>query len=60
MDYNATTPLDPEVIKAISEALHDAWGNPSSTYTAGEKSQSNLSRCVFRGITGTPGWERLG
>lgn len=39
MDYNATTPLDPEVIKAISQALHDAWGNPSSTYTAGVKSK---------------------
>uniref|UniRef100_A0A3B3RXR8 Selenocysteine lyase n=1 Tax=Paramormyrops kingsleyae TaxID=1676925 RepID=A0A3B3RXR8_9TELE len=32
MDYNATTPLDPEVIMAITEALKDAWGNPSSTY----------------------------
>lgn len=53
MDYNATTPLDPEVIKAISEALHDAWGNPSSTYTAGVKakaiineSRENVARMV--------------
>lgn len=37
MDYNATTPLEPEVIQAISEALQDAWGNPSSSYIAGEK-----------------------
>lgn len=36
MDYNATTPLEPEVIQAISEALQDAWGNPSSNYIAGE------------------------
>lgn len=37
MDYNATTPLEPEVIQSISEALHDAWGNPSSSYIAGEE-----------------------
>ncbi|CAL9695912.1 unnamed protein product [Knipowitschia caucasica] len=53
MDYNATTPLDPEVIKSISEALHEAWGNPSSTYTAGVKakkiineSRENVARMV--------------
>lgn len=37
MDYNATTPLEPEVIESISEALRDAWGNPSSSYPAGEE-----------------------
>lgn len=37
MDYNATTPLEPEVIRVISEALQDAWGNPSSTYIAGKE-----------------------
>lgn len=36
MDYNATTPLEPEVIQAITEALQDAWGNPSSSYIAGK------------------------
>lgn len=42
MDYNATTPLAPEVIKAISEALH-AWGNPSSSYTAGVKAKAIIN-----------------
>lgn len=37
MDYNATTPLEPEVIQAISEALQHAWGNPSSSYIAGKE-----------------------
>lgn len=37
MDYNATTPLEPEVIQAITEALQDAWGNPSSSYIAGKE-----------------------
>jgi len=35
MDYNATTPVDPEVIKVITDALTDAWGNPSSNYLPG-------------------------
>lgn len=43
LDYNATTPLAPEVIGAITEALHDAWGNPSSSYTAGLKAKSLIS-----------------
>lgn len=37
MDYNATTPMEPEVIQVISEALHEAWGNPSSNYITGVK-----------------------
>uniref|UniRef100_A0A667ZWH8 Selenocysteine lyase n=1 Tax=Myripristis murdjan TaxID=586833 RepID=A0A667ZWH8_9TELE len=53
MDYNATTPLEPEVISAISEALKEAWGNPSSNYIAGAKakviinqSRENVARMV--------------
>lgn len=36
MDYNATTPLAPEVIQTVTKAMHEAWGNPSSSYTAGK------------------------
>ena len=36
LDFNATTPLAPEVLEAITSALKDAWGNPSSSYHAGE------------------------
>ncbi|KAM3850241.1 selenocysteine lyase [Diretmus argenteus] len=53
MDYNATTPLEPEVIQAISEALQDAWGNPSSSHVAGanakaiiNQSRENVARMV--------------
>lgn len=35
LDYNATTPLDCEVLAAINQALHVAWGNPSSSHEAG-------------------------
>ncbi|XP_077390222.1 selenocysteine lyase [Festucalex cinctus] len=53
MDYNATTPVAPEVIQATYEAMRDAWGNPSSSYVAGMKakaiiaqSRENLARMV--------------
>ncbi|XP_055964299.1 selenocysteine lyase isoform X1 [Sorex fumeus] len=53
MDYNATTPPDPEVVQAVTEALQGAWGNPSSTYPAGRRAKDiigtareNLARMV--------------
>ncbi|XP_039084456.1 selenocysteine lyase isoform X2 [Hyaena hyaena] len=39
MDYNATTPLEPEVIQVMTEAMREAWGNPSSPYPAGQKAK---------------------
>ncbi|KAF5919321.1 hypothetical protein HPG69_010721 [Diceros bicornis minor] len=47
MDYNATTPLEPEVIQAMTEAMREAWGNPSSPYPAG-----NSGRCTWMGDGG--------
>ncbi|KAG7488371.1 hypothetical protein MATL_G00031870 [Megalops atlanticus] len=44
MDYNATTPLESEVILAITEALHDAWGNPSSSYRPGRKAKTIINQ----------------
>ncbi|XP_064186792.1 selenocysteine lyase isoform X2 [Anguilla rostrata] len=44
MDYNATTPLESEVILAISEALHEAWGNPSSSYLPGRKAKAIINK----------------
>ncbi|XP_077573271.1 selenocysteine lyase [Stigmatopora nigra] len=44
MDYNATTPVAPEVIQSTYEALWDAWGNPSSSYEAGKKAKSVISQ----------------
>lgn len=43
MDYNATTPLEPEVIQAMTEAMWEAWGNPSSPYPAGKKAKDVIS-----------------
>ena len=36
LDYNATTPLAPEVVSAISTSLQSQWGNPSSGYRTGQ------------------------
>uniref|UniRef100_A0A8B9RDY2 Selenocysteine lyase n=1 Tax=Astyanax mexicanus TaxID=7994 RepID=A0A8B9RDY2_ASTMX len=44
MDYNATTPVDPEVISAVTDALHHAWGNPSSTYLPGAKAKDIITQ----------------
>ena len=35
LDYNATTPLAPEVLNTVYETLSDAWGNPSSGHSSG-------------------------
>ncbi|KAI1889307.1 hypothetical protein AGOR_G00177840 [Albula goreensis] len=44
MDYNATTPMEPEVIQAVTEALQEAWGNPSSSYLPGRKARSIINQ----------------
>jgi len=35
LDYNATTPVDSEVVDAISKSLIEDWGNPSSGHERG-------------------------
>ncbi|XP_061539054.1 selenocysteine lyase isoform X2 [Phycodurus eques] len=57
MDYNATTPVAPEVIQATNEALWDAWGNPSSSYVEGMKAKALITRSrenVARMVGGNP------
>lgn len=41
-DYNATTPLDPEVRAAMLPFLGEIWGNPSSVHHVGRKSRALL------------------
>jgi cysteine desulfurase len=36
LDYNATTPVDPAVANAVSHALRELWGNPSSSHAYGK------------------------
>lgn len=49
MDYNATTPLALEVIQTVTEAMQEAWGNPSSTYKAGRSSSWEEQRAGSSG-----------
>ncbi|XP_060775770.1 selenocysteine lyase isoform X3 [Neoarius graeffei] len=44
MDYNATTPVDPEVVSVVTEALTEAWGNPSSMYLSGLKAKDIINQ----------------
>ena len=53
-DYNATTPLDPEVRAAMNEALDVSFGNPSSIHSAGQAARRLLdtARAQVAGLIG--------
>lgn len=42
LDYNATTPMRPEVIEAMLPYLHAHFGNPSSVHWAGRRAKQGL------------------
>ena len=42
LDYNATTPVLPNVVQKINQVLSQNWGNPSSTHTSGRKAKLEL------------------
>ena len=44
LDYNATTPLAPSVVEAMTSALQEQWGNPSSVHWAGRQAKQALSK----------------
>jgi len=39
LDYNATSPMAPEVVEAMSAALSELWGNPSSDHPYGHRAR---------------------
>ena len=41
-DYNATTPLDPQVREAMLPFLGEVWGNPSSVHHVGRQARAHL------------------
>ena len=41
-DYNATTPLDPQVREAMLPYLGEIWGNPSSVHHVGRQARAIL------------------
>jgi cysteine desulfurase len=40
LDWNATTPPHPDVVAAMRDAAHAAWGNPSSLHAAGRTAKA--------------------
>ncbi len=42
LDYNATTPLDPQVREAMEPYLGEVWGNPSSVHQVGRRARALL------------------
>jgi cysteine desulfurase len=40
LDHNATTPLDPRVLRAMEPALHGSFGNPSSLHWFGQQARA--------------------
>ncbi len=48
LDYNATTPIDPEVADAIDPYLREHFGNPSSSYALGRRSHEAVEQSRAR------------
>ncbi|MBW2469311.1 MAG: cysteine desulfurase [Deltaproteobacteria bacterium] len=44
LDYNATTPHDPEVIEAMRPFIEEEFGNPSSSHYYGSKPKQAVAR----------------
>lgn len=44
LDYNSTTPIDPEVVDAMMPFWHEKWGNPSSAHGFGNKVRRAVDR----------------
>jgi cysteine desulfurase len=42
LDYAATTPVDPEVVKAMSPFFTETFGNPSGTYSYGQEAKEAI------------------
>jgi cysteine desulfurase len=40
MDWNATAPIHPEVLEAMTDAAERAWGNPSSAHAVGRAARA--------------------
>ena len=44
LDFNATTPIAPEVAAAINQALNEPFGNPSSEHWAGLPARETVEK----------------
>ncbi len=44
LDYNATTPIDPNALDAMLPFLKDQFGNPSSSYPLGKRARAAIEQ----------------
>jgi cysteine desulfurase len=44
LDYNATTPIDPEVVTEMLPYIRSSFGNPSSSYSIGRDNKEAVNR----------------
>jgi cysteine desulfurase len=44
LDYNASTPVDPEVVEAMKSFLSDSYGNPSNNHWAGAPAKAAIEK----------------
>jgi cysteine desulfurase len=49
LDYNGTTPIDPEVARVITPYLSDYFGNPSSSHPYGLAAKEAVNAARQRG-----------
>jgi cysteine desulfurase len=54
LDYNATTPVDPDVLRAMLPFLQGEFGNPSSAYPLGRRAREAIehARAQVAGLIG--------
>jgi len=48
LDHNATTPLRPEVVDSMTQALREEFGNPSSVYVEGARARAIVEEARAR------------
>src|SRR3981189_1778369 len=55
LDYNATTPLLPEVVDAMLPYLREHFGNPSSRHVYGRRAHDAIerARCAVAALIGS-------
>jgi cysteine desulfurase len=51
LDYAATTPIHPDVLKAMLPLYHDTFGNPSAIYSYGQEARSAIDEARSRVAT---------
>ncbi len=44
LDYNATTPIDPEILAEMLPYIRSSYGNPSSSYSIGRDNKEAVNR----------------